>query len=86
MSLMRLPCASIRPDPNSAGYQTREVDPLAASIRENGLLRPILVRESHDGYVIVHGERRWRAVCALGQATIVAWLVLDLLQRSAGAL
>lgn len=86
MSLVRLPCDRIWPDPKSPGYPSHEVEALAESIRENGLLRPILVREAADGYTIVHGERRWRAVQALGQATIVAWLVLDLLHRSAGAL
>jgi ParB family transcriptional regulator, chromosome partitioning protein len=54
------------------------------SIRENGLLRPILVSQTDDGFVIVHGERRWRAARALGHATIVACLVMDFLHRSPG--
>lgn len=86
MSLVRVPCDQIRPDPESPGYPSHEVEALAESIRKDGLLRPIVVREAPDGYTIVHGERRWRAVQALGQATIVAWLVLDLLHKSAGAL
>lgn len=54
-------------------------DELAASIARVGLLQPILVRASgsdgDDGeakWLIVAGERRWRAVKALGQATIAA--------------
>jgi len=86
MSLLRLPCDQIKPDPDSPGYPSRAVEALAESIRQDGLLRPILVRETPDGYTIVHGERRWRAVQALGHATIVAWLVLDLLRKSVGAL
>lgn len=86
MSLVRLPCSRIRPDPQSPGYPSRDVDLLAESIRKDGLLRPILVRETADGYAIVHGELRWRAVRALGHATIVAWLVLDVLHRTAGGL
>jgi ParB family chromosome partitioning protein len=86
MRLLRVPCDQIKPDPESSGYPCRAVETLAESIRKDGLLRPILVRETPDGYTIVHGERRWRAVQALGQATIVAWLVLDLMHKSGGAL
>lgn len=86
MTPLHLPCDRIEPDPRSPGYRPDEVAVLAESIRENGLLRPILVRPTHHGFVIVHGERRWRAVQALGHATIVAWPVLDFLHRSSGAL
>ena len=37
------------------------LDELAQSIREHGLIEPIVVRPSGDGYEIVAGERRWRA-------------------------
>ena len=86
MNLVHVPCTQIKPDPRHPGYAAGEVEVLAQSIRESGLLRPILVRATAEGYMIVHGERRWRAAQALGHATIVAWLVLDLLHRSAGAL
>jgi ParB family chromosome partitioning protein len=82
MNPIRLPCADIHPGPDSRGYRSEEVEPLADSIRTHGVLRPILVRESSDGYVIVHGERRWRAARALGHATITAFLVIDLLHKS----
>ncbi len=39
---------------------------LAASIREKGILQPLLVRPSGDGYEIVAGERRWRAAQKAG--------------------
>ena len=44
-------------------FEEEELDALAASIRENGILQPILVRPaaSGDGFEIVAGERRWRA-------------------------
>ena len=86
MNLVRVPCAAIRPDPHGSNYPTDDADELVESIRDKGLLRLIVVRKAGDGYVIVYGERRWRAVQALGHATIAAWLVLDLLHRSAGAL
>jgi ParB family chromosome partitioning protein len=45
---------------------------LAASIEEHGLLVPIRVRKVGDAYVVVDGERRFRAVCSLGKASIGA--------------
>ena len=39
---------------------------LADSIREKGILQPLLVRPSSDGYEIVAGERRWRAARKAG--------------------
>ena len=43
-------------------FEEEELEALAASIRENGIVQPILVRpRASDGYEIVAGERRWRA-------------------------
>ncbi|WP_245588609.1 ParB/RepB/Spo0J family partition protein [Deinococcus pimensis] len=39
---------------------------LTASVREQGVLQPLLVRPSEGGYEIVAGERRWRAATAAG--------------------
>ena len=51
---------------------------LAASIREHGVLQPILVRPlGNNEYQIIAGERRWRASKAAGLATIPA-LVEDI--------
>jgi ParB/RepB/Spo0J family partition protein len=78
MQFEQIRCVDIRPDPDSGGYQAHEVAPLAESIRAFGFLRPVLVRPSADGYVIVHGERRWRAAQMLGLEAIPAVLVKDL--------
>jgi ParB family chromosome partitioning protein len=43
---------------------------LADSIRAQGLMQPILVREVADGYEIIAGERRWRAAQLAGLAEI----------------
>ena len=61
-----LPMAAIRPDPEQPRriFGKDEIEELAASIRENGLLQPIVVRrdpQNAEGYVIVAGERRYRA-------------------------
>lgn len=45
---------------------------LADSIRQHGLIQPILVRSTETGYQIVAGERRWRACRMLGMSEIPA--------------
>jgi len=63
-------------DPNP--YQPRRIFPqaelekLAASITEIGLLEPILLRKMDDRYQIAAGERRWRAYKLLNKHTIEA--------------
>lgn len=53
----------IRRNPNQPRIQFDEqaLEELADSIRERGVLQPILLRRDGDGYMIVAGERRWRA-------------------------
>ncbi len=55
--------AKIRPHPNQPRrhFDTEALDELARSIAEKGILQPILLRPSGDGYEIIAGERRWRA-------------------------
>jgi ParB family chromosome partitioning protein len=57
-------------DPNPEQPRTRFVetalDELAASIRSNGIVQPIVVRRHGDRYQIVAGERRWRAAQRAG--------------------
>lgn len=52
------------PDQPRKTFNEADLDALAASIKEKGLLQPILVRHNPrdpDGYEIIAGERRWRA-------------------------
>ena len=42
-------------------FSTDELNSLASSIKETGIIQPILVRKNNDVYEIVAGERRWRA-------------------------
>jgi ParB family chromosome partitioning protein len=55
--------AQIRPNPNQPRVQFDEdaLDELADSIRERGVLQPILLRPHGEDYLIIAGERRWRA-------------------------
>lgn len=54
----------ISPDPEQPRKEFSEIEALAASIKERGILQPISVRTdpNNEGhYIINHGERRWRA-------------------------
>jgi ParB family chromosome partitioning protein len=55
--------ARIRPNPNQPRIQFDEeaLDELAESIRLRGVLQPILLRPEGEEYMIIAGERRWRA-------------------------
>jgi ParB family transcriptional regulator, chromosome partitioning protein len=54
-------------------FDETSLEELAASIREHGVLQPILVRPLEDGeFQLIAGERRWRASKAAGLATIPA--------------
>ncbi len=53
---------SANPDQPRRRFDQAELDDLAASIREKGIIQPLIVREREPGkYEIVAGERRWRA-------------------------
>ncbi len=69
-----VPLDRIRRNPEQPREPFDEADlaGLAASIREHGVLQPILVRPEGDGYVVVAGERRWRAAGMAGLGEIPA--------------
>jgi ParB family chromosome partitioning protein len=73
-----LPLSSIHPNPMQPRtvFQAEKLEELAASIRANGIIQPIVVREYQDGYQIIAGERRWRAAKLAG-ITDVPVLVQD---------
>ena len=86
-SLQTLPVDRLR----AGKYQPRthmdesSLAELADSIREQGVMQPILVRPVGGGYEIVAGERRWRAAQLAGLREVPA-LVRDIPDRSALAL
>jgi len=71
-----LPVASIVPNPHQprVHFDEESLSELAASIREIGVLQPVLVRSgAEDGtYELIAGERRWRAARRAGLAVIPA--------------
>jgi len=71
---VRIPINQIDPNPGQPRKRFAGLDELAASIRQHGLLEPIMVRPKDERYQIVHGERRWRACLLAGEAEIEAIL------------
>lgn len=53
-------------------FDEAKLEELAQSIRENGIVQPILVRRTAGGFELVAGERRWRATQRAGLARIPA--------------
>ncbi len=71
--LSHVPITSVTPAPNQPRKALDEdlLEELTESIKEKGILSPILVREQHKGrYVIIAGERRWRAAGRAGLTTL----------------
>lgn len=77
--VINLKVDEIAPNPHQPRqvFGENELQELAESIRENGILQPIVVRRSGSGYELVAGERRWRAFRILGLKEIPA-LVRDI--------
>jgi ParB family chromosome partitioning protein len=74
VSTTEIPLARIRPNPRQPRQRmdAAELEALATSIREHGVLQPILVTETIDGYQLVAGERRFRASQMAGLERIPA--------------
>jgi ParB family chromosome partitioning protein len=72
--LQEIPTASIRPNPQQPRehFDEESLAALAESIREVGVLQPVLVRAGGDGFELIAGERRWRAARRIGLQTIPA--------------
>lgn len=68
----------IRPNPLQPRKKVKDaaIDQLADSIKEKGIIQPLLVRKVEDGYELIAGERRWRAAQKAG-LTEVPVLIRD---------
>lgn len=83
----KVPIESLRPNPRNPRrrFDDAELSELSDSIRERGVLQPVLVRRTGDTpetYEIVAGERRWRAAQRAGQHDVPI-VVLELSDREA---
>jgi ParB family chromosome partitioning protein len=83
-SLLSLPIEAIErcAEQPRKRFEEKKLEELAASIREKGVLEPILVRHDGSKYRIVAGERRWRAAQRAGLKEIPA-VVRDATDREA---
>jgi ParB family chromosome partitioning protein len=73
--LREVPVDAIHPNPwqPRSRFDEQELEELAQSIREHGVLQPVLVSQQADGsFQLITGERRWRAVRLAGMATVPA--------------
>jgi ParB family chromosome partitioning protein len=81
-AVVEIPLAHLAPNPHQPRRHVDDVsiEELAASVREHGVLQPVLVTETLDGYQLVAGERRVRAARLAGMDRIPA-LVRQLADR-----
>ena len=72
-----MPVGKILPNPAQPrlSYEEESLTELADSIREHGVLQPILVRPGGSQYELIAGERRWRASRMAERETIPAIVV-----------
>ncbi len=91
-TLQSLPLDKIKPDPNQPRKTFRNIDALAASIREQGIIQPIIVtpRQPDGCYRIIAGERRYLAAkqaemntipCIIRDADDANIVILQLLEN-----
>lgn len=78
--LVEVNVASIHPNPYQprATFDEESIAELAQSIQQVGLLQPLLVRKVDDGYELVAGERRLRAVTSLGMEKVACIVQQDI--------
>src|SRR5690348_928581 len=64
----KLPIEAIHPNPMQPRvvFQPERLEELAASIRANGIIQPLIVRRHDTQFQLVAGERRWRAAKLAG--------------------
>ena len=70
----QVPVDSIVPNPDQprTHFDDEALEELASSMREVGVLQPVVVAEGDNGYVLIAGERRWRAAKRAGLGVIPA--------------
>lgn len=73
-SVLEIEISKISPNPFQPRreFSPEEIQELAESIRQKGVLQPILLRKHGEGFQIVAGERRFRAMKSLGKTEIPA--------------
>jgi len=82
--LQEIPINSIVPNPNQprVTFDDETIGELAQSIKEVGLIQPLVVRKSGSGYELVAGERRLRACKHIGMNTVTCIVESELREES----
>lgn len=70
-----LEISKVYPNPEQPRREFKDIEELASTIKEHGLLQPITVVKKDDGYMIISGERRYRAHLHNEAKTIKAHIV-----------
>lgn len=70
----QLPISSLQPNPEQPRtiFSDEGIAELAASIKKHGIVQPLVVSPHEGSYIIVAGERRWRAAGQAGLKTVPA--------------
>ncbi|MDU4727724.1 MULTISPECIES: ParB/RepB/Spo0J family partition protein [Clostridium] len=61
-------------------FDNEKIAELAESIKNHGIIQPLILKENDGGYIIVAGERRWRAAKMVGLKEVPA-IVMDLTEK-----
>jgi ParB family chromosome partitioning protein len=66
--VLKVPVEEIHPNPFQprTTFDHEKIEELVSSIRERGIIQPLLVRKKEGGYELIAGERRWRAAQKAG--------------------
>lgn len=72
--VLEIPVSAIKPNPLQPRRQFSEqgLQELAASLKSHGLLQPLVVTPGEGGYILIAGERRWRAAQLAGLTRVPA--------------
>lgn len=75
--VQEIPLSNIIPNPDQprSVFDENEIEGLAESIKSVGLIQPVIVRRGDENYIIVAGERRFRAVKSLGWNSVQAIVI-----------
>ena len=84
-SVQQIPCDKLHPyhDHKFEMYTGERLDDMVTSIRENGVLSPIIVQPDGDGYEILIGHNRWNACRIAGLPTVPAIVKTGLTEEEA---
>ncbi|MBR2326586.1 MAG: ParB/RepB/Spo0J family partition protein [Alistipes sp.] len=76
LEMTEVKISDIQPNPTQprTEFDEEALEELADSIRQLGLIQPITVKRSGDKYIIISGERRWRAAAKAGLEALPAYI------------